>query len=391
MGRTALILVVLMSTIYAGIMINLQRRLYDLPRIISRNMLQKEAESVSDYALRTAVRNSVFHGLQAEPGVLTQVHIPYTNFTVGNCIIDSINYVFDAHYSRYLAQSFVRGSLMNQEISYEAEIAFDFPIPGSVAGTPNVFYLEMDQPQFNPSFNRVYDTSPNANDGFFWGDVTTRPMGSGANGWKCASFGIGGGWIDFPGSGSTVVSSAFTILTYAKIRQGHANATLVWLASNPFDTGSSSAAGPGHNLRYKPTGGIYFTGGNMVFTATTSGHHVVTVTAPFTPDGKWPHNRDPWHFFALTYNMGTVRGYINGVLVGTAYAPGVMEALPSIYGFSLGRKDIRVLGPGGNSEYMYMYGLMDQVGLYNTALTADQINDFYHGTLQPARIWYIKD
>ncbi len=391
MGRAALILVVLMSTIYAGIMINLQKRLYDLPRIISRNMLQKEAESVSDYALRTAVRNSVFHGLQAQPGQLTHVPVEYDGFNVGNCVIDSISYIFDEHYSRYLAHSYVRGSLMNHEISYHAEIAFDFPLPGSVSGTPNLFYLEMDQPQFNPSFNRVYDTTPNANDGFFYGDISTRPMGSGANGWKCASFGSGGGWISFPGSSTTVVSGTFTIVAYAKIRQGHPNATLVWLASNPYDTGTSSAAGPGQNLRYKPTGAIYYTGGNMIFTVTAEGYQVLSVSVPFVPDGKWPHNRDPWHFFALSYNMGTLKGYINGVLVGTAYASGVKAALPSDYGFTLGRKDIRVLGPGGTSEYMYMFGLMDQVGLYNVALTPEQIDDFYHGTLQPARIWYIKD
>ncbi|MDZ4182329.1 MAG: hypothetical protein U1B83_05570, partial [Candidatus Cloacimonadaceae bacterium] len=67
MGRSMLIVVVLMSTLYTGIMMSMQRSLFSLPDIVSRNMLQKQAESVSDYALRTAVRRSVSLGMQASP------------------------------------------------------------------------------------------------------------------------------------------------------------------------------------------------------------------------------------------------------------------------------------------------------------------------------------
>ncbi len=390
MGRSALIVVVLMSTIYAGIMIKLQSNLQDISFIIGRNMITKEAESVSDYALRTAVRNSVMYGLQAQVDAFTSMTIPYTGFNVGNCVIDSIKYTFVSAANRYIAKTYVRGSMFGMQISYPAEIAFNFPLSG-LSLLPTCFYLEMDQPQFNPSFNRVYDSSPNGNDGFFHGAISTRPNGSGVNGWKCASFESGGGWIDFPGNASTEVSANFSIVCFAKIRQGHANATLVWLPSNPYDTNVAGSGNPGQNLRYKPTGGIYFSGGNMHFTATTLGYHDVTVSVPFTPDGKWPHNKDQWHFFGLTFNNGTVKAYINGVLRGTASAPGLQRALTNTYGFTLGRKDIRVLGPGGSSEYMYMYGLMDQVGLYNITLTDAQMYNFYQGVINPADILYIKD
>ncbi|MDZ4122108.1 MAG: LamG-like jellyroll fold domain-containing protein [Candidatus Cloacimonadaceae bacterium] len=187
------------------------------------------------------------------------------------------------------------------------------------------------------------------------------------------------------------VNSNFTIVSFAKIIAGHPAATLVWLPSNPFDTGVAVDGNPGQNLRYKPTGGIFFSGGNMHFTVTTQGYHSVTVSVPFTPDGEWPHNRDPWHFFGLTYGGGVLRAYINGVLRGTATAPGNQNALTNTYGFTLGRKDIRVLGAGGTSEYMYMLGLMDQVGLYNRTLSAAEMYNFYTAVINPADILYIKD
>ncbi len=100
---------------------------------------------------------------------------------------------------------------------------------------------------------------------------------------------------------------------------------------------------PGQNLRYKPTGGIWYQGGNLHFTSVNTAYTQTTITVPFTPDGKWPHNKDKWHFFGLTYNNGILKAYVNGVLRGTAYqAP--LPAINSTYGFTLGRKDIRNLG-----------------------------------------------
>lgn len=361
----------------------------DVSRIIARNMITKEAESVSDYALRCAVRDSQIYGLQATPDLFTSLTIPYNGFTLGNCLLDSIRYTYFDDEDRFLAKTYVRGFLQGQSIDYEAQIAFNFPLSG-ISGSPNCFYLEMDQPQFNPSFNRVYDTSDNGNDGYFYGDISTRPMGQGVNGWKCASFGSSGGWISHPGNASMEVNSTFSIVAFAKIRQGHANATLVWLASNPFDTTVGGGGNPGHNLRYKPTGAIWFSGGNMRFTATTVDREVLELAIPFTPDGKWPHNKDPWHFFALTYNRGTLKAYINGVLRGTVSCNGLKSALTNSYGFSMGRKDLRAAGTL-TSEYMYMYGLMDQVGLYNIALTAAEIYNFYQGVINPANIHFIKD
>lgn len=390
MGRVMVVVVVLMGTIYAGIMLSMQNRLLSLPEVMVRQLLSKEAESVSDYALRTAVRNSVQLGLQAEAGNLLKLTQNFNNFQVGNCIIDSIQYTFVEAANHYRALSYVRGNLQGEELQYPAEIAFNFPL-SQIVGLPDCFYLEMDQPQFNPAFNVVEDSSDNGNHGNFYGDISTRPQGTGANGWKCASFGIGGGWIEHPGHASLEVNSNFTLVSFAKIRAGHPAATLVWLPSDPYDTEVALDEHPGHNLRYKPTGGIWYQGGNMHFTAVNTWYNQVTVSVPFTPDAMWPHNKDKWHFFAMTYNNGIVKAYVNGVLRGTSFAGFPFPAITNTYGMTLGRKDIRNLGAGGTSEYMYMYGLMDQVGLYDRTLSDAEIYNFYNAVINPAELLYIKD
>ena len=58
MGRAMLIFVILMTTIFAGVLINLNRNLSDMPTVIVRNTLMREAENVSDFALRNGIRNA---------------------------------------------------------------------------------------------------------------------------------------------------------------------------------------------------------------------------------------------------------------------------------------------------------------------------------------------
>lgn len=397
MGRAMLLIALMVGTVYGTIMLNLQNRMMRLPHMQVKQLIEKEAESVSDFALRTAVRNSVQLGIQANAGSIPKLTQTFVNYHIGNCVLDSIEYVFTGTSNQYRAISHVRGSLQGMQIEYPAEITFDFPI-SSIIGMPNAFYLEMDQPQFNPSpnFNHVIDSSENGNHGLFWGDVSTRPMGQGVNGWKCASFGSSGGWIDFAGDASMEVSSNFSLISFAKIRAGTSQSTVVWLASDPYDTNISYTDGsgvfhPGQNLRYKPTAGIWYSGGNMNFSSVNTSYVQSTVSVPFTPTGQWPHNRDQWVFFGLTYANGSLKAYINGTVVGSSNAASPLPAIRSEYGFSLGRKDIRTLGAGGTSEYQYMYGLMDQVGLYKRTLDDSEMQGIYQDIISPARLYYIRD
>jgi hypothetical protein len=395
MGRAILIVVVLMTAIYSTVLVSMQRRMLDLPRIVQRNMLSKQAESVSDYALRTAVRNSISLGMMAGPSSVFLWNQEFDDFNIQNCNVDSIHYTFvgggEEGSNSYRAISYVSGELQDETIQYRAELAFSFPLV-VLLDLDYSIYLEMDQPQFNPSanFNHVIDTSEYGNDALFFGDVSTRPMGQGVDGWKCASFGSGGGYIMHGGNDTMVMSSNYTIVAFAKIRAGHPAATLVWLPSDLSDPALTVGGG---TIRTRPTGGIWYDSGNMYFSATTINGVPITVSAPFTPDGKWPHNKDKWHFFAITFDKGRVKGYINGLPVGEATNPLFPFYRPNAVrnaGIYLGREYFGNT-QSGDPQFKYMYGLMDQVGLVPKTMTDAEIWAYYNLIINPADIQYIRD
>lgn len=395
MGRTMLIVTILMTTIYAVIMTSLQRHVLSLPNIISRNILTKQAESVSDYALRNAIQNSIYYGQQTGEASLIKWNEYYNNFNIQNCHVDSINYTFvSGTTNSYRAISHVSGELMGKTVKYRAEIAFSFPVV-AILDMDYCIYLEMNQPQFNPGVgDTVWDTSDNDNDANFYGNVDTRPHGSGVDGWKAASFNesSGGttGYIWHTGNSTMVVASNFSIIAFAKVNKTTAQGTMVWLPPDPADP-AINTAGWG-NIRRKPTGGIWYNNNTVYFTATTVDGVTVQTSAPFTFNAKWPHNKDAWYHFAMTYNRGQVKGYINGVLKGTAqntlyplYKPSAIQNK----GIYLGREYYGASQSG--DVYHYLIGMMDQVGLVPRTLTDAEIATYVSQVLTPTTVQYIRD
>ncbi len=409
MGRSMLIVVVLMGTLYAGIMTSMQRNLLSLPNIISRNMLQKQAESVSDYALRTAVRNSVILGMMASPDSVTQWAQNYNNFNIQNCHIDSIRYQFVEDENHYRAITWVSGNLLGRTTNYRAEIAFNFPL-SAIIGDPNCFYLEMDQSQYNSGhLSGVDDSSANNNDGLVVENpggtndyISTRPNGYGVDGWKCMSMGkqnattteAAKGYIYVPSHPTLTIASNFSLVGWGKFRQESTEGTMIWLPTDVTDPAlTANGVGVG-NVRKLPTAGIWFSGGQMHFASTTVNGLLVEVATAFTPAGKYPHNKDAWVMFGLTYDQGKLKGYINGLPVGTATNP--------LYSFGVRRNAVRNAGAwlgreyfsnfsSGTDSYKYMWGLMDQVGLWNRTLTDAEMLGWYNQILQPADLLYIRD
>lgn len=395
MGRAMLIVSVLMATIYAGIMTSLQRNLLSVPSIIARNVLSKQAESVSDYALRNAIQNSIAYGQMAGDEGLMKLVEHYNGFNIQNCHIDSIRYtIVSGTTNSFRAMSYVSGSLLGKTIHYPAEVAFSFPLIEAMDLDWSI-YLEMNQPQFNPAFDMVYDSSDNENDANFYGNVDTRPHGTGVDGWKCANFnessgGTLNGYIWHDGNSTMEVSSNFTLMCFVKLTRGVSAATFQWLPPDPSDP-SINGLGWG-NVRKKPTGGIWFQNNTVYFTVTTVDGVTVQTSTPFTPDGKWPHNKDSYYHFALTYNRGQVKGYKNGVLVGTAQNllyPYYKPAAIRNKGFYLGREYYGT--PQSGDAFHYMVGDMDQAGLVPRTLTDGEIASYYNLTINPATVQYIRD
>jgi hypothetical protein len=92
-----------------------------------------------------------------------------------------------------------------------------------------------------------------------------------------------------------------------------------------------------------PTGGV-----------TTSAEQMVKGPA-FLPIGKWSH-------LATSYDGATVRLYLNGALIGSKAVTG---------GIAGGTGPLRIGGNGIWGEYFH--GSIDEVRVYNRALTVDEI------------------
>jgi len=382
-----------------------------------RNIINLETENVSDYALRTAVRKAGSWVFMTNPQGMIDTTIVYNNFQVGNCTIDSIQYYFVNDKNHYLARTYVRGVLQGVNVSHNAEMAFDFPF--SIGGKPNVVYLEMERlllfPWLFHNNQYVDDTSGNGYSGTASGYVisVTVPWG-GSYSQYCSYF---DGWnnyitvgedTDLPATPLVDTDDSFSLVCFAKIDRGQYvddtdNGTLMWIASDPYDTSTPSGTHPGHNLRNKPAAGIWFdnSDGKMHFAVTlsdpsntvlecsTSYTRYAVVAWYFRLFNLW-HSDYPWNSFGLTYNAGTMKGYINGICVGTVVSAVNYPPMNTNKSLSIGRRDLRGSGIS-RSNYKYFCGVMDQNGMYNRGLTDSEMLGWHNNVLNPATIKYIKD
>lgn len=419
MGRSMLMYVLLMTSVFAGILISLNRNMIELPDVLVRNTLNKEAENVSDYALRNAIRNAgsveFLNSYLEGNNFMDEIHFTqvFNNFKVGNCWIDSLRYSYINSQAQYKVKSYIRASLQGVNVSRDAEMAFDYPFLTLGSSKPNILYLEMERlilfPWFFENNNYLPDSSGNDYTGNAMGFSlisATIPWG-GAFSRYCTKFnGIDNYIIVNPQVGPSGVDSlntdnSFSLLLFAKIdkngRQFYSSnqGTLLWIPSNP--TSSS--------LKNKPSAGIWYSkSDNKMHFAVTQDNAAKTmleVAVPHTltavvfywligiPIFNVSFTQYPWCSYGLTYNAGVLKAYINGVLVGTATGTNV-RAFPSTNGMTIGRRDIRVSGVTYN-EFKYFCGVIDQAGMHDRALTASEMNSWHKGVLSSTMIRYIRD
>ncbi len=184
MGRASLVFVILMTSIFAGVLVRIQSNIAGVPDVLIRNQLNKEIENISDYVLRAAVRNansqdfldSVLNG-----EIVGQIsHIQ--NFDIGerrigNCDVLSLEYSYAHSQDHYKVKSHIRGFLQGVEVFRDAEMAFSFPMVTLGTVAPNVVYLEFERMLlltwlfdiFNINNRLLPDSSGNDYEGEFHG------------------------------------------------------------------------------------------------------------------------------------------------------------------------------------------------------------------------------
>lgn len=420
MGRMSVILIILITTIYAAILTSLNRHIAGVPEVLIHNQLMKEAENVSDFALRNAIRNagsvefldSYLHGENfADEISFTQT---FNNFHVGNCVIDSLKYSYTNSQDHYKVKSYIRASLQGVNVARDAEMSFNYPFLTIGASKPNIIYLEMERltlfPWLFQNNNRLPDSSGNnyetTTEGFTLISATV-PWG-GAFSKYCAKFDGRNDYIlvkpqiDSTGVDSLNTDNSFSYLTFAKICKngyyGRPNdqGTLLWIPSEPNNSG----------MKNKPCAGIWYdTSDGKVHFAITQNDASKTkleVAAPHTRTAvvyyRWlwffhmfnlQFYEYPWCSYGLTYNAGVLKAYINGIKVGTVNGANV-RAYPSLYGMSIGRRDARWSG-AGLDEYKYFCGVIDQTGMHDRALTDLEMASWHKGVMSSTMIKYIRD
>lgn len=130
------------------------------------------------------------------------------------------------------------------------------------------------------------------------------------------------------------------------------------------------------------------------------------VTMEFTPTASSPggsgqYKNHDWDFFAMTFEKGEIIGYYASVTEESVHQfldphPELCQTTisPSTYGVSVGSK-ICVISPSndyeGNQYEWNFVGALDQVGMFNYALTPQEIQEFFTITKTPAKVDYIRE
>lgn len=429
MGRAILIVVVLVSTIYAGIIINVQREMYKLPEVIVWNFLHKDAENVNDYALRAAVRLGT-ESYILQTGVDTMT-VNFTGYRQGNSEIKQISY-------RRLPQGFyeatthIYSTMMGKSQSYSGQIAYQYL--HNEYGGPVVLYNEYNQQTHanqtlpdqsehpdgpmpglvctNDTFQNIVKYSPLGLDKYFDGGGGTH---------KCLEFGAAQpngrngkyGWVQTPDPNAANYSQLIdrlsnyedmTIAIYAipqRQSQVPNEGVLYWMASDPYNSRFDQ---PGYT---RPSVAIYYDSYNAS-TQTVTMRYRITVddtTAYGTPyELSKPgvriygnYTQGVWRMFTIVFDRGVFRAYFDTQLVGSMTIPGVTRLKPNDYGFTLGMKDIRVDGNcptqtiHGATNYMGYNGLMDQISFWDRPLSAQQVENWFNDYVDRSQKYYIRD
>src|SRR5688572_14708526 len=202
------------------------------------------------------------------------------------------------------------------------------------------------------------------------GHVLHLPFGGGGGGgynYAPSFVATGSSFNDTPDSASLRLNQ-FTVASWFKTSSNFASDAFI---VNKGGVGSDSA---GQNLNY----GIWMNSAEQIKAGfeTSSGADQYVTSFNSYNDGQW-------HYAVVTNNGANVILYIDGVQVATKATSG---ASPE----STGTKPVRV---GANSRVTpptnFFTGEVDEIRIWNTALTASQVSSAFAGTFAPGHVLHL--
>ena len=211
-----------------------------------------------------------------------------------------------------------------------------------------VGYWNFDGDKENAQLTKHYDWTKNNYDGTGYQNVVVNSTGCIYG--DCANFDGDGDYVEIPSISSM---NYVTISTWIKTTQTPAdNAQLI-----NRDGGYSGSTGRVWQFRMISTGKLEFIPFN---TTGANGDAVSTISI----------NDGNWHYIVSTWDGTTVRNYVDGAADGTGLLSGTLATNQTVILLGLATP----AWTGGS----YFLGLLDEVMIFNTALTSTQILAIYN-------------
>lgn len=406
MGRTMLIVILLMGAVYTGLIGGLQERMLYIPEIISRNIIRKQTESVSDYALRLAIKNGDYlrttYIAQDDTSSHVYTYSDANEYLVQDTNIDSIKFIFQGRtgsgehtIKQYMATSYVTGELMGEVVPYEAKVFYELSANKEF---DNIYHnhFTMDAKCWKDLLD---DESGNGFDAVRVGKNLNSKKNGAAVGDACAAFGQRGG-VDpsymYYTDTQVRVAETFTLSCWVKIPSDLSNrATAIWLppkTNGTGDTNDDNYTGPynGVDYRRRPTGAIYYDSNKIYFEANTADGQCLILSTPISRTHRINNiHKAAWDHVAMTYNMGEMKAYKGGTLVGTVVATNYPIEAVENWGIYVGNEATQ--GSANTGRIAQFEGWLDDIGFSPYVLGSDQLGVYYATIATPPKILYFRD
>ena len=203
---------------------------------------------------------------------------------------------------------------------------------------------------FNGNAN---DESGNGNNGTVNGATLTSDRFGNAN--KAYTFDGVNDYIDYPsGANSTLnVIGDFTISFWLKTDQGTSNRTIISFGDQLNNNSGGITIGINDGITQQPYGRLgYATQGQWNSSSTIM-------------------NDDLWHFIVITLNGNTIKLFVDTIPNSTNLSQ------PAVLSWGGNRR----VGAGNYAQIGFYEDLLDDIGVWNRALTQQEITDLYNGNI----------
>ncbi|MBX2907245.1 MAG: Ig-like domain-containing protein [Taibaiella sp.] len=224
-----------------------------------------------------------------------------------------------------------------------------------------------------PFSGNAGDSSGNGHHGIVHGaTLTTDRFGNPNSAYdfsdSAAVFGSAAQWIEVPYS-SQFSTPAISVSAWVNARDFYwpGNSIHSSCVVSRWDGGCSSPNPSSYRMMINE-GGIFEPG-----VVRSSSEFSSTVDSPSLTTNSWYH-------LVTTFSSDTIKSYINGILVKQEYAPGTINTTSTCLSISIGDNWAQ------NGHWYYFNGKIDDIAIYNRALTPSEVSLLYSGSASAGTI-----